>query len=111
MVSSAGQLLIVDFVAITDDAAVVRAVDVDAIVDLDDHPIVVELTDDFHVVAAFTTLPPEPLTVLAGVAHLDALAFLAFSSNSDLYQKLVIQEQKVDVLDGGIAGRPVEIVS
>jgi zinc protease len=36
-------------------------------------------------------------------AALDALAFLAFSSNSDLYQKLVIHEQKVDVLDGGIS--------
>lgn len=31
-------------------------------------------------------------------AALDALAYLAFSENSDLYQKLVIQEQKVDVL-------------
>jgi len=29
-------------------------------------------------------------------AALDALAFLAFSQSSDLYQKLVIQEQKVD---------------
>ena len=33
-------------------------------------------------------------------AALDALAALAFSPNSDLYQKLVIQEQKVDVLGG-----------
>lgn len=33
-------------------------------------------------------------------AALDALSFLAFSQNSDLYQKLVIQEQKVDVLSG-----------
>jgi zinc protease len=33
-------------------------------------------------------------------AALDALMFLGFSSNSDLYQKLVIQEQKVDVLAG-----------
>jgi zinc protease len=31
-------------------------------------------------------------------AALDILSFLGFSSNSDLYQKLVIQEQKVDVL-------------
>ncbi len=31
-------------------------------------------------------------------AALDALAFLGFSSNSALYQKLVIQEQKVDAL-------------
>jgi zinc protease len=35
-------------------------------------------------------------------AALDALASLAFSSNSELYQKLVIQEQKADVLAGGI---------
>jgi zinc protease len=33
-------------------------------------------------------------------AALDALMFLGFSSNSELYQKLVIQEQKVDVLAG-----------
>ena len=31
-------------------------------------------------------------------AALDALAFLGFSPTSDLYQKLVIQEQKVDLL-------------
>jgi len=31
-------------------------------------------------------------------AALDALGFLGFSENSDLYQKLVIQEQKVDTL-------------
>lgn len=31
-------------------------------------------------------------------AALDALAYLAFSENSDLYQKLVIQQQKADVL-------------
>lgn len=31
-------------------------------------------------------------------AALDALAYLAFSENSDLYQKLIIQEQKADVL-------------
>jgi zinc protease len=30
-------------------------------------------------------------------AALDALAYLGFSENSDLYQKLVIQEQKVDM--------------
>jgi zinc protease len=34
-------------------------------------------------------------------AALDALEFLAFSPTSDLYQKLVVQEQKVDVLSGG----------
>jgi zinc protease len=34
-------------------------------------------------------------------AALDALSFLAYSPNSDLYQKLVIQEQKVDSLDAG----------
>lgn len=33
-------------------------------------------------------------------AALDALAFLAFSSNSDLYQSLVVQEQKADALFG-----------
>jgi zinc protease len=31
-------------------------------------------------------------------AALDALSYLAFSENSELYQKLVIQEQKADVL-------------
>jgi zinc protease len=31
-------------------------------------------------------------------AALDALAYLGFSENSDLYQKLLIQEQKVDAL-------------
>jgi zinc protease len=31
-------------------------------------------------------------------AALDLISFLGFSENSDLYQKLVIQEQKVDVL-------------
>jgi len=31
-------------------------------------------------------------------AALDALSYLAFSENSDLYQKLVIQEQKADAL-------------
>jgi zinc protease len=33
-------------------------------------------------------------------AALDALAFLAFSQSSPLYQKLVIEEQKVDALSG-----------
>ena len=36
-------------------------------------------------------------------AALDALAFLAFSPTSDLYQKLVVQEQKADTLFGGAA--------
>jgi zinc protease len=35
-------------------------------------------------------------------AALKLLSYLGFSENSDLYQKLVIKEQKVDVLDGGI---------
>ncbi len=34
-------------------------------------------------------------------AALQALAFLAFSPNSELYQKLVLQEQKADFLAGG----------
>lgn len=34
-------------------------------------------------------------------AALDALAYLAFSPTSDLYQKLVVQEQKADALFGG----------
>jgi len=38
-------------------------------------------------------------------AALDVLATLAFSHTSDLYQKLVENEQKVDTLDGGIARR------
>jgi zinc protease len=33
-------------------------------------------------------------------AALDLLSYLGFSENSDLYQKLVLQEQKVDLLDG-----------
>jgi len=33
-------------------------------------------------------------------AALDILSFLGFSENSDLYQRLVIQQQKVDVLSG-----------
>lgn len=33
-------------------------------------------------------------------AALDALAFLAFSNTSDLYQKLVVQEQKADLIRG-----------
>ena len=36
-------------------------------------------------------------------AALDLLSYLGFSQNSDLYQKLVLQEQKVDLLDGGMA--------
>jgi zinc protease len=39
------------------------------------------------------------------LAALDALAFLAFSANSDLYQQLVITEQKVDSLGGGTPNR------
>ncbi len=38
-------------------------------------------------------------------AALDALAFLAFSSNSELYQKLVIQERKVDAFGGDAPNR------
>jgi zinc protease len=38
-------------------------------------------------------------------AALDALSFLAFSQNSDLYQKLVIQEQKVDGLGSNAPSR------
>ena len=34
-------------------------------------------------------------------AALDALAYLAFSNTSDLYQKLVVQEQKADAIFGG----------
>lgn len=37
-------------------------------------------------------------------AALDALAYLAFSQNSDLYQKLVVQEQKADALQGDAPG-------
>jgi zinc protease len=33
-------------------------------------------------------------------AALDALAYLAFSSTSDLYQKLVVREQKADAISG-----------
>jgi zinc protease len=36
-------------------------------------------------------------------AALDVLATLAFSRTSDLYQKLVVNEQKVDTLDSGVA--------
>jgi len=39
-------------------------------------------------------------------AALDALASLAFSSNSELYQKLVVKEQKADAL---FAGAPTEV--
>jgi zinc protease len=38
-------------------------------------------------------------------AALDALAYLAFSSTSDLYQKLVVHEQKVDALSGNAPDR------
>jgi zinc protease len=38
-------------------------------------------------------------------AALDVLATLAFSRTSDLYQKLVIREQKVDTLDAGVSRR------
>jgi zinc protease len=38
-------------------------------------------------------------------AALDVLATLAFSRTSDLYQKLVVSEQKVDSLDGDMARR------
>jgi zinc protease len=38
-------------------------------------------------------------------AALDALSFLAFSPTSDLYQKLVIQEQKVDGMSSNAASR------
>ncbi len=34
-------------------------------------------------------------------AALDVLAYLAFSNTSDLYQKLVVQEQKADAIFGG----------
>ena len=37
-------------------------------------------------------------------AALDALAFLAFSPTSDIYQKLVVQEQKADSLYGNSPG-------
>ena len=38
-------------------------------------------------------------------AALDVLATLAFSRTSDLYQKLVVNEQKVDTLDAGVSRR------
>ena len=38
-------------------------------------------------------------------AALDALAYLALAPSSDLYQKLVVQEQKADYLYGGAADR------
>ena len=37
-------------------------------------------------------------------AALDALAYLAFSNTSDLYQKLVVQEQKADAISGRAPG-------
>jgi zinc protease len=39
-------------------------------------------------------------------AALDLLSYLGFSENSDLYQKLVLQEQKVDLLDGEMVASP-----
>jgi zinc protease len=39
-------------------------------------------------------------------AALNLLSFLGFSSNSDFYQKLVIQEQKVDLLDTTLVAGP-----
>jgi zinc protease len=42
---------------------------------------------------AYTDSEPES-------AALDAIAYLGFSRNSELYQKLVVQEQKVDMLNG-----------
>ncbi len=38
------------------------------------------------------------------MAALDALAFLAFSASSELYQRLVIREQKLDTLSGSAPG-------
>jgi zinc protease len=37
-------------------------------------------------------------------AALDALSYLAFSNTSDLYQKLVVQEQKADAVSGNAPG-------
>jgi zinc protease len=39
-------------------------------------------------------------------AALNLLSYLGFSQNSDLYQKLVLQEQKVDLLDGDMSASP-----
>jgi zinc protease len=39
-------------------------------------------------------------------AALNLLSYLGFSQNSDLYQKLVLQEQKVDLLDGEMLASP-----
>jgi zinc protease len=39
-------------------------------------------------------------------AALNLLSYLGFSQNSDLYQKLALQEQKVDLLDGEMAASP-----
>ena len=39
-------------------------------------------------------------------AALNLLSYLGFSQNSDLYQKLVLQEQKVDLLDGEMTASP-----
>ena len=38
-------------------------------------------------------------------AALDLISYLGFSESSDLYQKLVIQEQKVDTLNAGSPDR------
>ena len=72
---SAGQFLVIDVVAVADDANVVRAVDEGLVVDLDDRPVVVELLDDLRVVAALAAFLAEPLALLARVADVDALAF------------------------------------
>ncbi len=39
-------------------------------------------------------------------AALNVLSYLGFSENSDLYRKLVIQEQKVDMLDADLVAGP-----
>ena len=39
-------------------------------------------------------------------AALNVLSYLGFSENSDLYRKLVIQEQKVDMLDADLVASP-----
>jgi zinc protease len=39
-------------------------------------------------------------------AALNLLSYLGFSENSDLYQKLVLQDQKVDLLDGDMVESP-----
>jgi zinc protease len=62
-----------------------------------------------HVKWPVTTLPLLDIAFKApaysdstrDTAALDALAFLAFSPSSELYQSLVIREQKVDMLNAG----------